>query len=190
MEYDRKIILDRLNELYISPNWDYFNNLDIQDKCLIIKEMFYDNSTKNIDSRITLTVILIENFCKMTKNEWGIINIPNFFVNLLCIILAKTHDAGYLKYIVNAKRSGNLFYYIDSTLLFEFSPKGNKDTCVEDTKELAKTFGEYEEDSWEKIFYDWVFYYSDNYDETTVKKYWNSYKTPEFKKRIYDSIPI
>ena len=56
------------------------------------------------------------------------------WVLLLCVTVARTHDPVYLEQIVRLKSSWtDLSMAVDSTLLFEFSPKGERATAVEDT---------------------------------------------------------
>ena len=53
---------------------------------------------------------------------------------LLCVTVARTHDPVYLEQIVRLKSSWtDLSMAVDSTLLFEFSPRGERATAVEDT---------------------------------------------------------
>ena len=56
------------------------------------------------------------------------------WVLLLCVTVARTHDPVYLEQIVRLKSSWtDLSMAVDSTLLFEFSPRGERATAVEDT---------------------------------------------------------
>ena len=56
------------------------------------------------------------------------------WVLLLCVTVARTHDPVYLEQIVRLKSSWtDLCMAVDSTLLFEFSPRGERATAVEDT---------------------------------------------------------
>lgn len=70
--------------------------------------------------------------------------------------------------------SGDLFYRIDSTLLFEFSPNRSRATCVKDT--LAAIDKIESKEAWAKQYKDWVKDYSDHYDESLVTDYRNKYK--------------
>ena len=61
------------------------------------------------------------------------------WVLLLCVTVARTHDPVYLEQIVRLKSSWtDLSMAVDSTLLFEFSPKAKRETAVEDTVEWVK----------------------------------------------------
>ena len=61
------------------------------------------------------------------------------WVLLLCVSVARTHDPVYLEQIVRLKSSWtDLSMAVDSTLLFEFSPKAKRETAVEDTVEWVK----------------------------------------------------
>lgn len=190
MDYNRSDILHKLNKLYSTLDWDYFDTLSPKDKCLIIKEMFYNNSAKDKESNIKLSILLINNYCEIIRtSEWGVINIPNFFINLLCIILARTHDINNLKYIIKAKQSRDLFFYVDSNLIFEFSPNGNRETCIQGTKKyVQKLMNGSNDKEWYKTFCDWVTHYSQHYDESLVQKYWQKYKTKQFKDLIYSNL--
>ena len=62
------------------------------------------------------------------------------WVLLLCVTVARTHDPAYLEQIVRLKSSWtDLSMAVDSNLLFEFSPKGNRATAVEDTVAWARS---------------------------------------------------
>lgn len=144
-----------------------FNNLTQMTKHLILRQIFYTN---DIVLGQALLIIIIND----TKPS-----VHGDYVNLLCITLARTHDKRYLRYIVEAKMSGDLFYRIDSTLLFEFSPNKSRATCVKDT--LAGIDNIESREPWAKQYKEWVKYYSSHYDESVVTDYWNKYGTVEFK---------
>ena len=105
-------------------------------------------------------------------------NIHANYVNLLCITLAQSHNSKYIKDIIQAKRCGDLFYYVDSNLLFEFSSNGNRKTCVKDTVKFVNESTNEEE--WFSIYRDWINHYASHYDESIVTKYWDKYKNPDF----------
>ena len=82
-------------------------------------------------------------------------NIHANYANLLCITLARTHDPRYLKDIMLTKMCGDLFYYVDSNLLFEFgSTPNSRDTCISDT--LNHYLPMVNTEPWFVIFQDWI----------------------------------
>lgn len=109
------------------------------------------------------------------------------YANLLCVVLARSHNPEFIKDITKTKMCGDLFFYIDSTLLFEFSPKQNRETCVKDTIEHVNGISNGNCDitnEWFEIYVKWVNYYGKQYDEKIVIKYWNTYKDPNYYEKF------
>src|SRR5436853_337072 len=126
-------------------------------KQTIIKQMF-KNKTDNHMKLARKLLEYIRNDDKLEKRD-----IHAKYANLLCILLAKSHNPEFLEDIVKTKSCGDLFFYIDSTLLFEFSPKQNRETCVTDTIEYVNNTTNNK--NWFKIYKIWVHYYGNTYDE-------------------------
>lgn len=160
-----------INILYESNNvGKIWNDLDTVLKHEIILQI-WKNKTKN-------NVRLASEILKVIRTDESKKDIRYRYINLLCILLARSHDFKYLKDIIETKIQGDLFFYVDSNLLFEFSPLGKRETCIKDTLNYFKTYNCNEK--WFKQFLEWVERYSSQYDETVVIKYWNKYKEPGY----------
>lgn len=157
-------------------------SLDKKTKHMVIRQIFGTNHKKNAELVRILLKEIIEDEKKSKRDIHG------YYVNLLCIALAKTHEYEYLKDIVNAKSYG-LFFHIDSNLIFEFSPKGERETCVKDTLESIKNVEIFSiKEHWYKTFCIWAKHYGKLYDERVVKSYWEYYKSDEFKNMLDDVV--
>ena len=111
------------------------------------------------------------------------------WVLLLCVTVARTHDPVYLEQIVRLKSSWtDLSMAVDSTLLFEFSPKAKRATAVEDTVEWVKgetdeTFP-YKGETGEAIRA-MVLKYAAQYGSEAVVRAWDGYRdAAAFSKRF------
>ena len=111
------------------------------------------------------------------------------WVLLLCVTVARTHDPVYLEQIVRLKSSWtDLSMAVDSTLLFEFSPRGKRATAVEDTVEWVKgetdeTFP-YKGETGEAIRA-MVLRYAAQYGSAAVVRAWDGYRdAAAFSKRF------
>jgi len=111
------------------------------------------------------------------------------WVLLLCVTVARTHDPVYLEQIVRLKSSWtDLSMAVDSTLLFEFSPKAKRETAVEDTVEWVKgetdeTFP-YKGETGEAIRA-MVLKYAAQYGSEAVVRAWDGYRdAAAFSKRF------
>ena len=111
------------------------------------------------------------------------------WVLLLCVTVARTHDPAYLEQIVRLKSSWtDLSMAVDSTLLFEFSPKAKRETAVEDTVEWVKgetdeTFP-YKGETGEAIRA-MVLRYAAQYGSEAVVRAWDGYRdAAAFSKRF------
>ena len=111
------------------------------------------------------------------------------WVLLLCVTVARTHDPVYLEQIVRLKSSWtDLSMAVDSTLLFEFSPKAKRETAVEDTVEWVKgetdeTFP-YKGETGEAIRA-MVLRYAAQYGSEAVVRAWDGYRdAAAFSKRF------
>ena len=111
------------------------------------------------------------------------------WVLLLCVTVARTHDPVYLEQIVRLKSSWtDLSMAVDSTLLFEFSPRGERETAVEDT--VAWVTGEadhefpYKGETGEAIRA-MVLKYAAQYGSEAVVRAWDGYRdAAAFSKRF------
>ena len=111
------------------------------------------------------------------------------WVLLLCVTVARTHDPVYLEQIVRLKSSWtDLSMAVDSTLLFEFSPKGKRETAVEDT--VAWVTGEadhefpYKGETGEAIRA-MILRYAAQYGSEAVVRAWDGYRdAAAFSKRF------
>ena len=111
------------------------------------------------------------------------------WVLLLCVTVARTHDPVYLEQIVRLKSSWtDLLMAVDSTLLFEFSPRGERATAVEDT--VAWVTGEadhefpYKGETGEAIRA-MVLKYAAQYGSEAVVRAWDGYRdAAAFSKRF------
>jgi len=108
------------------------------------------------------------------------------WVLLLCVTVARTHDPAYLEQIVRLK-SGytDLSMAVDSNLLFEFSPKGERSTAVEDTAAWVKSqHFPYKGEAGEAIR-TIILAYAAQYSSDLVVRYWESYRDEAaFSKRF------
>ena len=111
------------------------------------------------------------------------------WVLLLCVTVARTHDPVYLEQIVRLKSSWtDLSMAVDSTLLFEFSPKAKRETAVEDTVEWVKgetdeTFP-YKGETGEAIRA-MILKYAAQYGSEAVVRAWDGYRDAAvFSKRF------
>lgn len=106
--------------------------------------------------------------------------IQYYRTNQLCYYLAQDHNPEYLKYILCTKWCLDLFYYIDSNLLFYFSPEKNVETCMEDSINYWTNLDNtpYLSDELFKGFKKALTYYT--YGQDLVTKYWNE-KSPKNK---------
>ena len=112
------------------------------------------------------------------------------WVLLLCVTAARTHDPVYLEQIVRLKSSWtDLSMAVDSTLLFEFSPKAKRETAVEDTVEWVKgetdeTFP-YKGETGEAIRA-MVLRYAAQYGSEAVVRAWDGYRDAAAFSRRFD----
>ena len=112
------------------------------------------------------------------------------WVLLLCVTVARTHDPVYLEQIVRLKSSWtDLSMAVDSTLLFEFSPKARRETAVEDT--VAWVTGEadhtfpYKGETGEAIRA-MVLRYAAQYGSEAVVRAWDGYRDAAAFSRRFD----
>lgn len=108
------------------------------------------------------------------------------WVLLLCVTVARTHDPAHLEQIVRLKSSyTDLSMAVDSTLLFEFSPKGERATAVEDS--VAWVHSEafpYNGETGEAVRA-MVLKYAAQYGSETVVRAWEGYRDEaSFSKRF------
>lgn len=169
--------MNYLNQLLNSNDKEkVWHTIDSETKKTIIKHMFNTKTDNHIKLARELLKIIREDD-KLCRRD-----IHAGYVNLLCVLLAKSHNPEYIKDIVKTKCCGDLFYYVDSNLLFEFSPKQKRETCIKDTMEYVNNMKCKEK--WFEIYKGWVNHYGKHYDELTVIKYWNKYKEPDYCKRF------
>ena len=147
-------------------------------KQAIIKYMFENENDLHLKLATELLNFIREDD-KLCKRD-----IHANYANLLCIILARSHNPDFIEDIVKTKGCGDLFFYVDSTLLFEFSPNQTRETCVRDTLEYVNNIHD-DKSQWFKIYKDWVNHYGNMYGEEMVIKYWNRYKDPNYYKEQY-----
>lgn len=103
------------------------------------------------------------------------------YANLLCITLARSHDPQYIEDIMMTKMCGDLFFYIDSNLLFEFSPNHSRETCIGDTIRYVNDINNLDNSKpWFAIYKKWINHYANQYDESLVIKSWNRYKENDY----------
>ena len=108
------------------------------------------------------------------------------WVLLLCVTVARTHDPVYLEQIVRLKSSWtDLSMAVDSTLLFEFSPRGERATAVEDTVAWVKSPQfPYKGETGEAIRA-MVLRYAAQYGSEAVVRAWDGYRdAAAFSKRF------
>mmetsp|Transcript_33784 Transcript_33784/g.112753 ORF Transcript_33784/g.112753 Transcript_33784/m.112753 type:complete len:199 (+) Transcript_33784:280-876(+) len=111
------------------------------------------------------------------------------WVLLLCVTVARTHDPVYLEQIVRLKSSWtDLSMAVDSTLLFEFSPRGERATAVEDTIEWVKGEAEHEfpyKGETGEAIRAMVLRYVSQYGSEAVVRAWDGYRdAAAFSKRF------
>ena len=109
------------------------------------------------------------------------------WVLLLCVTVARTHDPAYLEQIVRLKSSWtDLSMAVDSNLLFEFSPKGERATAVEDTVAWAKSrHFPYKAEMGEAIRA-MILSYAAQYDSDVVVRGWERYRDEASFSRRFD----
>lgn len=98
-------------------------------------------------------------------------------VNLLCYYLAQQNDPQYLKDILESKQCLDLFYCIDSNLLFMFSPNFNLNTCIQDSVNYWTNLKESSHLS-KKLLNSLTLLllkYQASYDQNVVIQFWNKY---------------
>lgn len=147
---------------------------DVNIKKFIIKQIFNNNNKNNLAIAIKILKLYID------SDPFR--DIDARYINLLCIALARSHDPKYIKDIILTKMTGDLFFYIDSNLLFEFSPKKCRKTCIKDTIDHYNDISINEK--WLKYYKEYILYYSKSYSEDLVIKYWNRYKSKEYLEMI------
>lgn len=132
--------------------------------------------------------------CDLILERHGDVGLMRPFVMLLCLVLARTHDPVHIGRIMRLKNmSMDMSMTIDSNLLFEFSPNGKRETCVEDTiaalesaekKRAAKAMPLFPKhvtnSSWFEEFRKMATGYSKAYGSETVMKIWNMYKSESY----------
>ena len=146
--------------------------IDYKKKQVIIIHMFNNKTDKYIKLAQNL-LQFIRKDDKLNRRD-----IHTGYANLLCILLAKSHDLKYIDDIIKTKCCGDLFFYIDSTLQFEFSPQQNRENCIIDTIQYVNN------NICNNVYKKWVLHYGKMYDETLVINYWNKYKDPTFYKEL------
>ena len=174
----------------ILKHWDKFSN---KEKYHLIKQLWIKDM---IDGRdVSVIRILLQS---IRESEMvGRRTIHGHFVNMLCITLARFYhspnmiksaitQAELLEEVVKTKRSLDLFYYIDSTLLFEFTLERNRKTCIKDMLNYTQSFKTDCKEEWQTILKDWVGSYAKHYDESLVTKNWYSYDSSEFERKTLD----
>jgi hypothetical protein len=170
--------MTHINQFLNSNNKeDLWNNTTSEIKKEMIREMFR-NKTKNHINLAREFLKFIRQDDKQDKRD-----IHAGYANLLCILLAKSHDPEFIKDIIETKQCGDLFFYVDSNLMFEFSPKRNRETCVRDTMDYVNNIKGSDpilNEEWFKTYKDWVNYYGNHYKEDLVIKFWNMYKEYDY----------
>jgi len=138
--------------------------------------------TRNVELAESIIKFFLDDY---DKNSY---NLMYTFVNLLVVVLASTHLPQYLKYVIWTKQIGDVFFYIDSNLLFEFSPVKNSDKPIEDTFQNLDMICQHLSDADAKLYKYWVKYYSKEYNNELVIRQWLKYKTPIFKLHIEERL--
>lgn len=164
------LTIEQLNSNNKEVLW---SNSDSKSKQSVIQQIFKSDNNEYVDLASEL-LKFIRNDDKLEKR-----NIHAKYVNLLCIALAKSHNSKYLEDIVLTKMCGDLFFYIDSNLLFEFSPSGKRESSITDTVEWINKIDDNTE-KWFDVCKNWVNHYSTTYDETVVIQYWAKYKEENY----------
>ena len=96
------------------------------DRHVVAKQLCFTKQAGHVHLAHAIVVLILK--------DPSAIRLDCSWVLLLCVTLARTHDPAFLEPIVRLKSSlTDLSMAVDSTLLFEFSPKGNRATAVEDT---------------------------------------------------------
>ena len=161
-----------------------WKSFDIKEQHKIIYKMYSNGKCdKNI---CNLVVNILTNLSQQDKPEIG----PKY-VNLLCILLAKTHNKKYLPVIILCKYEMDTDYCvnIDSTLLFEFSPGKKRESCVKDTLN-EKLNDSLSNKKWYLTYRSQVENLATLFKNESIRvvKMWNHYKTQEFKDQMYEYI--
>ena len=96
------------------------------DRHVVVKQLCFTKQAGHVDLAHAIILVILK--------DPSAIRLHCSWVLLLCVTLARTHDPVFLEPIVRLKNSlTDLSMAVDSTLLFEFSPRGNRTTAVEDT---------------------------------------------------------
>jgi len=108
------------------------------------------------------------------------------WVLLLCVTVARTHDPVYLEQMVRLKNSyTDLSMAVDSNLLFEFSPKGERSTAVEDTVTWVHSEAFPYKDKTGEAIRAMILNYSAKYGSELVVREWEGYRDESsFSKRF------
>jgi hypothetical protein len=170
-----KIINQLLNSKNRKKLWNHY---DRPIKALIIKQIWKNKREDYLELTSQLLKFIRDGHKKDQHHVRGM------YVNLLCILLARSHNFKYLQDIVKTKNCGDLFFYVDSNLLFEFSPKGERETCMKDIIEFIKDYDC--KKKWFQRYKEFVEHYSKHYDEKLVIQQWSKYKTKEFERLTDD----
>ena len=110
------------------PAADYWASdaVSTYDRHVVVKQLCFTKHAGHVDLAHAIILLILK--------DPSAIRLKCSWVLLLCLTLARTHDPAFLEPIVRLKNSlTDLSMAVDSTLLFEFSPKGNRATAVEDT---------------------------------------------------------
>lgn len=154
----------------------YWNKFGVQIKHNIIYNVFIN---KNVEVAELLIDFFLEDFIVYPMS------IHYNYVNLLAVVLASTHLPKYLKYIVRAKMIDDLFFYIDSNLLFEFSG-GSRETSIIDTLDKINELCDELPTDLAAQYKKWIHTYSVTMNDWLVMDQWLKYKTPEYRLWIED----
>ena len=78
------------------------------------------------------------------------------------------------------------FVAIDSNLLFEFSPMGNRESCVKDTLIFVNECQSSED--WIEGYKELVTHYASHYGEDLVNRNWENYQKPGYLRSLDNRI--
>lgn len=159
--------IDTLSHGTYEEKKTFWDKCSYHTKHLIIFNVFVEKNDKVAE---TIIQFFFDDYDKT-------IHLRYQFINLLAITLATTSDPKYLHYVVRAKTMGDLFFYIDSNLLFEFNGIGKRATSMNDTIDMIDTLSDYLPDELKNTYKEWVYYYSKNCAKDLVIKQWLKYRT-------------
>ena len=145
----------------------------------VVKQLCFTKQAGHVDLAHAIIVLILK--------DPSAIRLKCSWILLLCVTLARTHNPAFLEPIVLLKNGlTDLSMAVDSTLLFEFSPKGNRATAVEDTRAWVNNPSMFPyKGSVGELIREMVCRYGKQYGSNLVVSAWDKYRdVATFSKRF------